>query len=151
MDWHWAGASFSTGFLPSSSSRSTTPNAYTSLLSVSLPEIGKKTKRKTFSWEFINMFTHKCEEQCLHFPDPSTTMNHQKFALNLPRHLQWASDFQSKFHIVKNKAVERRSLHANQAKFRHKWFFSKWNSYWYQPKCPRAAVHVQRGAQDNLI
>lgn len=37
IDWNKDGDIFSTGFLPIKSSRSITPNAYTSLLSVSLP------------------------------------------------------------------------------------------------------------------
>ena len=36
-DWEWVGPVFSTGFFPVRSSRRTTPKAYTSLLSVSLP------------------------------------------------------------------------------------------------------------------
>lgn len=39
IDWHCPGPNFSTGRLPRRSSRSTTPKAYTSLLSVSLPAV----------------------------------------------------------------------------------------------------------------
>lgn len=39
IDWHSSGPSFSRGLLRNSSSRRTTPKAYTSLLSVNRPEM----------------------------------------------------------------------------------------------------------------